>query len=160
MNTTNALRQAPQLQSSHLLARSAKNLLFAVSAIGSSTQSVQLQVQLNNLSGYYALPASANRIDQKRERFRSLARKWRSETQLLSSTTEIAMHPAYQAIIGMGAEALPMILEDLRQNSGHWYWALKAISNEDPVVPRDRGSIKKMKNAWLRWGETKGLVRS
>jgi len=70
------------------------------------------------------------------------------------------MHPAYQAIIGMGAAALPMILEDLRQNSGHWYWALKAISNEDPVVPGDRGSIKKMRNAWLQWGETKGLDRA
>lgn len=70
------------------------------------------------------------------------------------------MNPAYQAIIGMGAEALPMILEDLRQNSGHWFWALKAISNEDPVVPSDRGSVKKMKNAWLQWGEVKGLVRA
>ena len=70
------------------------------------------------------------------------------------------MHPAYQAIIGMGADALSMILEDLRLNSGHWYWALKAISNEDPVVPSNRGSIKKMKEAWLQWGEAKGLVRA
>lgn len=70
------------------------------------------------------------------------------------------MHPAYQAIIGMGAPALPLILEDLRQNSGHWYWALKAISNEDPVAPGDRGAIKKMKEAWLRWGEAKGLIRA
>jgi hypothetical protein len=133
--------------------------LFAVSAIGASTQSVQLQRQLNELTGYYALPASSRR-DPRRERFRSLAQQWRNETQWLSSTTEIAMNPAYQAIIGMGEEALPMILEDLRQNSGHWYWALKAISNEDPVVPGDRGSIKKMKGAWLHWGETKGLVRA
>lgn len=137
----------------------AENVLFGVSGVGASQQSVQLQSQLRDLSVYYALPASSRR-DPRRERFRSLAQQWRSETQWLSSTTEIAMHPAYQAIIGMGAEALPMILEDLRQNSGHWYWALKAISNEDPVVPRDRGSVKKMKNAWLQWGETKGLVRA
>lgn len=70
------------------------------------------------------------------------------------------MHPAYQAIIGMGAEALPLILEDLRENSGHWYWALKAISAEDPVVPSDSGSIKRMKRAWLQWGEAKRLVGS
>jgi len=122
-------------------------------------QSAQLQRQLNELTGYYALPASSRR-DPLRERFRSLAQQWRRETQWLSSTTDIAMHPAYQAIIGMGTEALPMILEDLRQNSGHWYWALKAISNEDPVVPRDRGSLKKMRIAWLQWGETKGLIRA
>lgn len=158
MTTPSPVRQAPTLRGTHSLVLSA-NLLFAVSAIGASTQSLQLQRQLNDLTGYYALPASSRR-DPRRERFRSLAQQWRNETQWLSSTTEIAMHPAYQAIIGMGAEALPMILEDLRQNSGHWYWALKAISNEDPVVPRDRGSIKMMKGAWLRWGEAKGLVRA
>jgi hypothetical protein len=135
------------------------NLLFAVSAVGASAQSVQLQRQLSDLTVYYALPASSRR-DLRRERFRSLAQQWRIETQWLSSATDIAMHPAYQTIIGMGADALPMILEDLRQNSGHWYWALKAISNEDPVMPCDRGSIKKMKDAWLLWGKTKGLVGS
>lgn len=158
MTKPTPMRQAPTRRSTHSLVLSA-NLLFAVSALGASTQSVQLQRQLSDLTGYYALPASSRR-DPRRERFRSLARQWRFETQWLSSTTEIAMNPAYQAIIGMGEEALSMILEDLRQNSGHWYWALKAISNEDPVVPRDRGSIKKMKDAWLQWGETKGLVRA
>jgi hypothetical protein len=135
----------------------AAKVLLGVSAVGASQQSVQLQSKLQDLSRYYALPASSRR-DTRRERFRSLAQQWRSETQWLSSTTQIAMHPAYQAIIGMGAEALPMILEDLRQTSDHWYWALKAISNEDPVVPRDRGSMKKMKIAWLQWGETKGHI--
>lgn len=158
MTTPSPARQAPTFRSTHSLILSA-NLLFGVSAIGASPQSVQLQRQLNDLTGYYALPASSRR-ESRRERFRSLVQQWRSETQWLSSTTEIAMNPAYQAIIGMGFDALPMILEDLRQNSGHWYWALKAISNEDPVVPRDRGSIKKMKSAWLQWGETKGLVRA
>lgn len=158
MSTSSPVRHAPAVRGTQSLVFSA-NLLFAVSAIGASTQSVQLQRQLNCLTVYYALPASSRR-DIRRERFRSLAQQWRKETQWLSSTTEIAMNPAYQAIIGMGPEALPMILEDLRQNSGHWYWALKAISNEDPVVPRDRGSVKKMKGAWLQWGETKGLVRA
>jgi len=157
MTTPSPVRQAPTLRA-HSFVLTA-NVLFAVSAIGTSPQSVQLQRQLADLTGYYALPVSGRR-DPRRERFRSLARQWRSETQWLSSTTEVAMNPAYQTIIGMGAEALPMILEDLRENSGQWYWALKAISNEDPVVPRDRGSIKKMKGAWLQWGETKGLVRA
>ncbi|MBX3410494.1 MAG: hypothetical protein KF859_11480 [Phycisphaeraceae bacterium] len=157
MTTSSPTRQAPTFRGTQTLVLS--NLLFAVTAMGASPQSVQLQRQLSDLTGYYALPAS-NRRDHRRDRFRSLAQQWRSETQWLSSTTQIAMHPAYQAIIGMGAEALPLILEDLRQNSGHWYWALKAISNEDPVVPRDRGSVKKMKSAWLQWGETKGLVRA
>ena len=151
-------RQAPQFRNTQLFALSA-NLLFVVSAAGASAQSAQLERQLNSLTEYYSFPASSKR-DRRRERFRSLAKQWRNETQFYSSTTDIAMHPAYQAIIGMGADALPMILEDLRHCSGHWYWALKAISNEDPVVPRDRGSIKKMKAAWLQWGKTKGLVHA
>ncbi|MBI5865351.1 MAG: hypothetical protein HZB38_12750 [Planctomycetes bacterium] len=96
--------------------------------------------------------------NRRRERFQRLARQWREDTRWLSSTTDIAMHPAYQAIIGMGPEALPMIVDDLRENAGHWYWALKAISNEDPVPPGDRGAIKRMKAAWLRWAEEKGIV--
>jgi hypothetical protein len=86
-----------------------------------------------------------------------LAREWREETRWISSTTEIAMHPAYQAIIGMGSDALPMIMADLRENSGHWYWALRAISNEDPVPPANRGNIRLMKDAWLSWAHQKGI---
>lgn len=156
MSTSAPTRRAPTMRS-YPAKTVAANVLFIVSAMGASQQSAQLQSQLRDLSVYYAFPASSRR-DPRRVRFRSLAQQWRSETQWLSSTTQIAMNPAYQAIIGMGDEAIPMILEDLRQNSGHWYWALKAISNEDPVVPCDRGSLKKMRAAWLRWGETKGLI--
>lgn len=158
MTATHSARQAPVHRNGHAFAISA-NLLLGVSALGVSEQSVQLQKHLSDLTGYYALPASVRR-DPRRERFGFLAHQWRSETQWLSSTTEIAMHPAYQAIIGMGPEVLPLILEDLRRNSGQWFWALKAISNEDPVVPSDRGCIAQMKRAWLRWGEVKGLVRA
>lgn len=96
--------------------------------------------------------------DSRRQRFLRLAEQWRRETQWLSSTTEIAMHPAYQAIIGMGGDALPLVLEDLERNSGYWYWALKAISDEDPVPAEDRGDIPKMRQAWLEWGRKKGLL--
>ena len=82
----------------------------------------------------------------------------RAETQWLSSTTEMALHPAYQGIIGMGAEALPLILTELQARSGYWYWALKAISGEDPVPPEDRGAVPRMKEAWLKWGLAKGLI--
>lgn len=88
----------------------------------------------------------------------SLANQWRTDTRWLSSTTEIAMHPAYQEIIGMGSDALPMILEELRADSDQWFWALKAISGVDPVPPRDRGIVKQMKGAWLEWGNAKGLL--
>lgn len=135
----------------------AGNLLLVATAFGASPQSSQLLQDMKILEAHYSFPASCVR-DRRRERFKSLAQKWRADTRWTSSTTDIAMHPAYQAIIGMGDEALPLILEELRDSSGYWYWALKAISNEDPVPPPDRGAIKRMKSTWLRWGEAKGLI--
>lgn len=45
------------------------------------------------------------------------------------------MHPAYQQIIGMGEKALPLILRDLRDRpTGHWFWALNAITGEEPTL--------------------------
>ncbi|HWY86669.1 MAG TPA: hypothetical protein VNX28_08090 [Gemmataceae bacterium] len=90
------------------------------------------------------------------QRFRELARQWKEETQYTSSTTEMVMHPAYQQIIGMGREALPLLFTALRQKPDHWFWALKAITGEDPVVPADRGKIRRMAQAWLDWAERRG----
>lgn len=156
MMSTSPIKRAPTPLNGGSL-KFAGNLLLAVSALGASPQSIQLQRQLCELALDSTRPASSTRTSR-RERFGQLAQQWRSDTQWLSSTTDIAMHPGYQAIIGMGRDALPLILEDLGKNSGHWYWALKAISNEDPVPPSDRGAVKKMKEAWLRWGKAKGII--
>lgn len=92
-------------------------------------------------------------------RFNTLKAEWESETAHLSSVTEISIHPAYQQIIGMGAIALPYILDELRRKPGHWFWALKAITGEDPVSPSERGKIKQMAEAWLKWGRGQGYIR-
>ncbi len=81
--------------------------------------------------------------------FSRLARTWKAETGHLSSVTKAAMHPAYQRIIGLGPAALPSILRELKEEPRQWFWALKAISGEDPVKPSDRGNVPKMREAWL-----------
>jgi hypothetical protein len=90
-------------------------------------------------------------------RFADLARRWREETALRSSSTAQAAHPAYQQIIGIGPAALPLLLRELEDRGGHWFWALKAIAGVDPVAPEDRGRVKAMRQAWLRWGREQGL---
>lgn len=92
-------------------------------------------------------------------RFNTLKTEWESETAHLSSITEISIHPAYQQIIGMGTIALPYIMDALRKKPGHWFWALKAITGEDPVSPSERGKIKQMAEAWLKWGKEQGYIR-
>lgn len=91
--------------------------------------------------------------------FNDLARKWKSERNASSSITVIIMHPAYQRIVGMGKPALPLILRELNKQLDHWFWALKAISGEDPIAPEHRGKMKQMAADWLLWGRQKGYVR-
>jgi hypothetical protein len=90
-------------------------------------------------------------------KFESLVVEWKEATGFLSSTDDIAIHPAYQQIIGMGSDALPLIFQELRDRGGYWYWALKAITGDDPVPETDRGKVQLMKKAWLKWAEDRGL---
>ena len=56
----------------------------------------------------------------------------------------------------MGNYAVPLILSELKRKPGHWFWALKAVTGEDPVLPEQRGRIKEMTKAWLQWGHRQG----
>jgi hypothetical protein len=87
------------------------------------------------------------------EKFERLARQWREETKTMSSTTDRVLNSAYQDIIGMGEVALIYIFRELANNGGHWFWALRHITHDNPVPPQDAGKIKKMTEAWLRWGQ-------
>jgi hypothetical protein len=85
------------------------------------------------------------------QRFHRLTEAWRASRGPASTVAKIAMHPAYQQIIGMGVDALPLILRELEREPDHWFWALEAITGENPVPPTDRGRLNEMARAWLRW---------
>jgi len=89
-------------------------------------------------------------------RFRDLADRWHKDTRVLSSVTRMAMHPAYQQIIGMGPAAIPLILRDLKETHDHWLWALYAITGVDPAP--DGASFDEAVDAWLAWGKSKGYI--
>jgi hypothetical protein len=90
--------------------------------------------------------------------FERLAEEWFGDTQYESSVQEMAMHPAYQRIIGLGKPVLPFILRSLRMQPDHWFWALRAITGQDPVSTEDRGRVNKMAESWIRWGRSQGIV--
>lgn len=90
--------------------------------------------------------------------FAQLAEQWRRETRVLSSTSAIAMHPAYQRMIGMGPQVIPLILEEMRREPGQWFWALAALTGENPVAADDRGRVEAMTEAWLNWGRENGWI--
>jgi len=101
--------------------------------------------------------SSVGRADA-RQRFMELAKEWHEATDHLSSPSQIAMHPAYQRIIGMGPSAVPFILEDLRRSGGQWYWALHAITDASPVPPGVRHTSREVEEMWLRWGREHGYI--
>jgi hypothetical protein len=85
------------------------------------------------------------------EKFRRLADQWHKETRYISSVTQMAMHPAYQKIIGIGQQAVPFILREMQQRGGHWLWALHVITDIDPAPPN--ATFKEAVEAWLEWGK-------
>ncbi len=84
-------------------------------------------------------------------KFMKLKNQWEEETAVLSSITDIAMHFAYQQIIGMGPAIIPFIIREMNMNPNLWFWALQAITGEDPVSPENRGNVQKMTNEWIFW---------
>ncbi|MCY4661001.1 MAG: hypothetical protein OXF93_14475 [Acidobacteria bacterium] len=94
-----------------------------------------------------------------RRRFDMYAEEWTAQTSHLSVLSRRVMHPSYQRIIGLGRDALPLILDRLLSRPDHWFWALRSISGEDPVRPEDVGTFDAMRDAWVSWGRRHGLIK-
>jgi hypothetical protein len=90
------------------------------------------------------------------QRFRRLAAVWHAATDYLSSMEKSDRHPAYQEIIRLGPEVVPLLLRDLEDHHSHWFSALEAITGADPIPDSAGGNIPKMVEAWLRWAKSNG----
>jgi hypothetical protein len=103
-------------------------------------------------------PLLSNEVADIREEFQLLADEWIRASEFLSSPTQIAMLWPYQRIIGLGRAAIPLILRELAKEPRQWFWALQAITGEDPVEEPERGNVRRMAEAWLQWGKEHGHV--
>ncbi len=77
---------------------------------------------------------------------------------MLSSISKKAMHPTYHRIIGMGDKAVTPILRQLQEQLDHWFWALNAITGENPVPQESAGDLRQMAKAWIQWGREMGYI--
>jgi hypothetical protein len=127
------------------------------------------QLRQEALEGYRAFQAELETLrnlasrflhkqDELEKTFNALAEQWREETGHLSSTLHKSMHPAYQRIIGLGPQAIPLILRELEQEPNFWFWALRAISGENPTQQAD--GIEDAIKAWKQWGMKRGYIPS
>ena len=105
--------------------------------------------------GYRGVQVKPQALDE--QEFHSLVKKWRKDTQHLSSVAKMAQHPAYRRIIGMGFDALPYLFTELSQRPDHWLVALNAITGEDPVPPAS--TFEQAVKTWLLWAKEKGYLQ-
>jgi hypothetical protein len=137
-----------------------------------SSESTVTQLTITTTAGQLFEPVSEDRILQRRSNdqptcavisdaalFQQLASQWHKERGATSSITQMAICPSYQRIIGLGEKAIPLILRRL-ENEGddpdHWFWALQALTREDPVPQDARGDMKEMARSWLDWAYMTG----
>jgi hypothetical protein len=93
-----------------------------------------------------------------RNRFRRLAAEWKERSFLLSNSAQMAMLKPYQQIIGMGLPVVPCILEELQREPDQWFWALEAITGENPVPPEAAGITRLTAQSWIDWGIARGFL--
>ncbi len=145
------------------------------------TNSVRCLKQNNTLSDWYAPTIYLGGIPNKRpisskerkavfavvnpttqeeakSQFSRLATEWKESIRVISDWNLMILHPSYQRIIGLGPDVIPLILKELKLNGGHWFWALQALTGENPIANEDAGRVKKMTEAWLAWGRDKGYI--
>lgn len=89
---------------------------------------------------------------------RSRAEEWRAASRFSSSMTQITAHHAYRAVVNLGSEVVPILLQELQRRPEPWFTALREITGENPVRSEQRGDMSAMADAWLRWGRARGLV--
>jgi hypothetical protein len=90
------------------------------------------------------------------ERFGRLSAAWHRDTDYLSSMEDAESHPAWQEIVRLGPDVVPLLLRDLENNHTHWFAALEAITGARPVPVAAAGNIPRMAEAWLRWAKDNG----
>lgn len=88
--------------------------------------------------------------NERRRIFDQLVSEWEPIARLASSVHQVALHPAYQSMIGLGPEIVPYIVEQMQaDHSPHWFWALRAITRSDPAAGIE--SVEDAVTAWLNW---------
>jgi hypothetical protein len=94
--------------------------------------------------------------DELSRRFTELKHDWHAATSLESDVDHIVLDISYQRIIALGSRVVPLILQDLAEEGGHWFWALTVLAGSDEAAGET--TAEGARQAWLRWGREQGLL--
>ncbi len=95
----------------------------------------------------------------RKEFFHTARKEWLQERLRGADVAGMIAHPAYQRIIQMGQDAIPLILQELQERPDHWFPALHTITGANPVSEDAQGNLTNMTDAWLNWGHQNGYLR-
>jgi hypothetical protein len=90
--------------------------------------------------------------------FERLAQAWREAAPIHCHNPVRYDHPAYQGIIALGPDVVPLLLRDLAKHHHDWFWALHLVTGADPIPPQERGDWSAMTQTWLDWGRAHGYL--
>ena len=108
------------------------------------------EVAGDNQYGYLTTPTSSI---SPAARFARLVREWKHDTSHLSLISQRISHPAYRQILRMDPEiVVPLILDEMEREPGHWFHALMLLTGENPVPRTFRGTVSEAAEYWIRWG--------
>lgn len=93
-----------------------------------------------------------------RRTFLELSKKWRDDTAFKSSVSDLVLDPSYQRILTLGSAVVPLILEELAKGPEYWFWALEAITDQNPVPEVEQGQIALMTQRWIDWGKANHVI--
>lgn len=122
---------------------------------------VQRQLDVLTIEDYLDKVFEDKQLNKAKEletEFRELAEQWYLDTLHLTAYWEIVLHPSYQSIIGLGRDVIPFILLELQDFHAEWFWALQALTRENPVGSEIEGNHSEMAKAWISWGKIKGYI--
>lgn len=81
-----------------------------------------------------------------------LTEKWKQETAILSSLTQIFRHPSVEKLVQAGDAILPWIFEAYEGDLWiAWGGLLQKITGKTPFGRKDRGHVRKIQESWLVW---------
>ncbi len=87
--------------------------------------------------------------DAVRARFERDAAEWEDSSEFMSTVIDMVMLPSYQRIIGLGPAALPLIIDRMRTDPDHWFFALVAIAGKD--VATGAKTVPEATKRWIDW---------
>lgn len=97
-------------------------------------------------------------VDDLKDYFESLRNLWFEETKYSSNIFLTANHPANLTLVKLGYQIIPFIIEDLKNNSSHWFITLSQITGINPIKSENRGNIEQMKNDWIEWAKENNYI--